>query len=471
PSHTFTGTPGSGRSSDGSSSREFQRTVAHTEKTMRSRSPALLAVLGLALAIPLRAQDSQAKPDDEPPRFHDTVDVEEELPAVPPSSSTVTKMPVPVRELPVSVSVVPKRLVADQDAFVLTDGLKNASGVNTAPGFGVFDFFTIRGFDSLTSGLVLTDGAPEPESTFYPLYNVRQVEVLKGPGAFVYGANALAGTVNLVRKSPTTSRFADVSLTYGRYDTFEGAIDANTGSSDGKVAFRLNGVYQGTSQYRALPYASLGGVNPSLTWKPDEKTRVNLSFEYVRSHQAPDTGIPFVGNELAPVSRTTSYQSSLDDSVQNVYRVRLDADRRLDEHVTLPNKLYYTQLDWSSDGSLVSAVFPLPDQRLYVARALTLLDDQQKFCGDQLEAVVGFRTGGVRHDLLGGFEFTWLRDTYTQDVAFLPPIDLLQPVETTPPPVVTIPSLAQAGDARGIVLAPYVLDRVTFSKKWQLLAR
>src|SRR5262249_59170415 len=83
PSHTFTGTPGSGRSSDGSSSREFQRTVAHTEKTMRSRSPALLAVLGLALAIPLRAQDSQAKPDDEPPRFHDTVDVEEERPAVP----------------------------------------------------------------------------------------------------------------------------------------------------------------------------------------------------------------------------------------------------------------------------------------------------------------------------------------------------------------------------------------------------
>jgi outer membrane receptor for monomeric catechols len=54
------------------------------------------------------------------------------------------------------------------------------SGVNVATGFGVFDYFVVRGFDSLSSGLVLTDGIAEPESTFYPLYNVRQVEVLKG---------------------------------------------------------------------------------------------------------------------------------------------------------------------------------------------------------------------------------------------------------------------------------------------------
>jgi TonB-dependent siderophore receptor len=437
---------------------------------MRPSSPALPAALVLAFAVPVLAQDPKPKPDEEPPRFQATVDVEEELPAIPPSSSTVTKLPVPVQELPVSVSVIPKRLLSDQDAFVLKDALENASGVNTAPGFGVFDYFVIRGFDSLTSGLVMTDGAPEPESTFYPTYNVRQVEVLKGPGAFVYGANALAGTVNLVRKTPTSSRFADVSLTYGRYDTFEGAIDANASRSDGKGAFRLNGVYQGTSQYRNLPYASLGAVNPTLAWRPDDKTHVNLGFEYVRSHQAPDTGIPFVGDTLAPVPRTTSYQSSLDDSVQNVYRVRLDADRRFGDALTLRNKFYYTELDWKSDGSLVSAVFPLPDQRLYVARALTLLDDQQKFCGDQLEAVLAFKTGSVHHDLLAGFEFTWLRDNFTQDVAFLPPIDLLQPVEPSPPSVVTIPALGQAGDSRGIVLAPYVLDRIAFSRKWQLLA-
>jgi len=46
---------------------------------------------------------------------------------------------------------------------------------------------------------VLTDGANEPEISFYQLYNVERVEVLKGPGGFLYGANPIAGTINMVR--------------------------------------------------------------------------------------------------------------------------------------------------------------------------------------------------------------------------------------------------------------------------------
>ena len=81
-------------------------------------------------------------------------------------------------------------------------------------GFGVFDFFVVRGFDSLTGGLVLTDGAPEPESTFYPLYNVRQVEVLKGPAASSTAATRWRARCTSCASSPR-ARFADASLTYG----------------------------------------------------------------------------------------------------------------------------------------------------------------------------------------------------------------------------------------------------------------
>ncbi len=432
---------------------------------------AALVVVSLAFIAPLQAEDPARKtdPDQEPPRFADTVDVEAELPAVPPSSITATKVPIPVQELPFSVSVVPRRLLGDQDAFVLSDALKDAGGVNVGTGFGVFDFFVIRGFDSLSSGLVLADGAREPESTFYPLYNVRQVEVLKGP-TFVYGANSLAGTVNLVRKQPARNRFADVSLTYGRFGTFEGAIDGNAAKEDGSLAFRVNGVYQRTDQYRDLPHASLGAINPAVLWRPDDKTRLNVNFEYVRSHQSPDTGIPFLGESLAPVARTTSYQSPYDDSTQNLYRVRFDAQRQLGDGFTLRNKFYYTEMSWDSQGTLVAGLIPLPNQSYQVARVLTILDDRQKICGDQLEALVFFKTGPVRHDLLGGFEFTWLRDPFTQDVAFLPSLDLLDPVEPGPVPIIPIPPLGLAGDSRAIVLAPYVVDRMTLSKRWQLTA-
>jgi outer membrane receptor protein involved in Fe transport len=67
----------------------------------------------------------------------------------------------------------------------------------------------------------------EPESSFYPLYNVRRVEVVRGPAAFAYGPNPLSGAVNLVRKQPTGGRFADVSVGYGSFDEFIGSLDAN----------------------------------------------------------------------------------------------------------------------------------------------------------------------------------------------------------------------------------------------------
>ena len=144
-------------------------------------------------------------------------------------------MPVLPRDLPLSVAVVGRPLLDEQAALVLGDALENVSGVNVATGFGVFDFFVIRGFDSLSSGLVLTDGLPEPESTFYPLYNVRQVEVLKGPASFLLGGNPLAGAVQLDRKQPQAKTFADVALGYGRYGTFEAALDANAATDDGEA--------------------------------------------------------------------------------------------------------------------------------------------------------------------------------------------------------------------------------------------
>ena len=102
----------------------------------------LLATAPLLVDHPKPTPD----PDKDPPRFADTVDVELELPAVPPSSTTALKFPVPVQELPLSVSVIPRRLLWDQDAYVLSDGLKNASGINVGTGFGIFDFWVVRCF-------------------------------------------------------------------------------------------------------------------------------------------------------------------------------------------------------------------------------------------------------------------------------------------------------------------------------------
>jgi iron complex outermembrane recepter protein len=428
-----------------------------------------LAVLFLA-AAPLAAPETKPSPSPSPgdvPRREETVDVEAELPVLPPSASAATRLPVPVESLPIAVSVVPRSLFREQDAFVMSDARKNASGANTVPAFGVFDYFVIRGFDSLTSGLVAVDGAPEPESTFYPLYNVRQIEVLKGPGGYLYGGNPLASVVNLVRKQPSGGRFAEASATYGSLGTYAAAVDGNAARADGSLAFRLNGVWQGSDGYRDDKEGSQRALHPVLVWKPDAASRVGLGFEYVKSEASPDTGIPFVGDDLAPVPRTQSYQSSLDRSDQDIYRVRLDAERRLGSSVTLRNKLYYTDLEWDSDGTLVLGAFPTPVGSI-VPRILAILDDRQKVFGDQLEASVTFKTGGVSHVFLGGVEAYRWTDVFQQDAAFLQPVDLLNPVDRTQAPVATDPAFQQKGDSRSLVFAPYLVDRLTLGSKFGL---
>jgi iron complex outermembrane receptor protein len=434
----------------------------------------LLLCLTFAAAPAVQA-GAQEEPKDESasqmeaPRFESEVHVEAE-PAAPPPSTAATRVPVPIMELPVSVTVVPERVTEEQAARLMGDALENVSGVNVATGFGVFDFFVIRGVDSLNGGLVLTDGIPEPESTFYPLYNVRRVEVLKGPSSFLYGGNPLAGAVQLVRRQPETKTFADVTLGYGRYGTYEASLDGNAATGDGKLALRLNATIQGTEGYRDLPDGSIKAVNPTFAWRPDDRTLLGVDVEYVASQWPPDSGIPFVGEtdpQLAPVPRTTSYQSSYDFSSQDVYRLRVKFERQIKEGLTLRDRFYSTGLDWDSDGTLVSGVFPGPDGRLLVARTLTLLDDRQRLLGNQLELQATFDTGPVRHDLLIGLELQRLSDRFTQDVALLPPEDLLDPVEMAEPPIDTLPPLAQAGDSRAHVIAPYLVDRIHFSPEIQ----
>jgi iron complex outermembrane receptor protein len=426
------------------------------------------------LATPaLSAQEAASStetedPKPELPRYEETVEVHGDMPGAPTAALSATRIPVPLLETPVSVSVVPSNLFETQKAVVMGDALRNAAGVNVGTGFGTFDYFVIRGFDSLSTGLVLTDSVAEPESTFYPLYNVRQVEVLKGPGAFLYGSNPLSGAVHLVRKQPQGRRFADLRAAYGSFESFEGGLDANAANADGSLAFRINGFYRDADGYRDDKPSTLAAVNPSLSWRPDALTRLALSFEYVRSDFMPDSGLPIVDGAIPDVPRTRSYQSPFDTSEQDIYRARVEFERQVGSRLTFRDRLYFTDLSWDSDGTLINgAGGPAPFTQ--AARTMTLLDDRQKTFGNQAEAMIQFATGSLKHELLAGFELSRMTDEFTLDVALMPNISVYQPVETAQPPV-PIPPFRQQGDARSLVFAPYLVDRVAVSDRVHVFA-
>jgi TonB-dependent siderophore receptor len=383
----------------------------------------------------------------------------------------VTKLPVPSLLLPLSVEVIGGPLLEQQDARVLGDALKNASGVGVHTESGAADFFVVRGLDSETSALVMTDGAPEPVTTFYQLYNVDRVEVLKGPASFLYGGNPLAGAVDLVRKVPLRGDdFVQLGSQGGSFGTREGTVDSNWSGTDGRLAMRVNGVWRATDGWRDGRGGSVWGVNPTFAWRPQTGDgSLVASFERVEDSWKPDAGLPLVGSQVAAVPASRSYQSPFDRSDQGLTRWQLDWQGKIGAF-TLQDKAYYRSLSWSSNGTLLDGVFPDPTGSLQVARSLVLLADRQAFWGNRLEAGGDLATGPVKHQLLAGLELARRDDTFTLDVGALPPIALAAPVETARGPVPLLPGASSAGDTRMLIAAPYLLDRLTVTKRFQLLA-
>lgn len=432
---------------------------------MHIRLFSICTLLVLMFAVPLLSQETIIMEYE----TTDTLTVVAERDRLfPQYSSIATRAFTTLQNTPAAVAVVSEQLNTNQGNTGLGGALNNFSGVNIQTGFGIHDYFTIRGFNSLDNGLVLTDGTPEPEVIMYNLYNVERVELLKGPGAFLYGTNPLSGTINLVRKQPRFDNFVNVSGNYGSFNSIRGTIDAGFTTAEKSIAGRVNGLFQQSDFYRDDKDNRVYAINPSLTWKLGNSSEITANLEVLNSEYKPDSGIPLVYNpqtgtldKLADIPRTTSFQTPDDRSEQTMLRIKVNYIKIFESGATLTNRFFMTNLDWQSTGTLITGAYPAMDGALWVNRSLQMLDDTQRFLGNQTEYLMQFGANNIKNSLLVGFEIDRLTDTFEIDVVpQLPPIQLFQPTESyqsSRSPAYPY----QAGDVESTVLAPYVMDVVT----------
>ncbi len=122
----------------------------------------------------------------------------------------------------------------------------------------IFPRFYIRGLGNIDFYL----GASQPVSIIQddvvlehvvlksnPVYDVGQIEVLRGPQGSLFGRNTTAGIIKFDTLKPTQDYTGRATATYGTYNTV--TVDAGVGGPilQDKIAFRLSGLYQRRDDY------------------------------------------------------------------------------------------------------------------------------------------------------------------------------------------------------------------------------
>jgi iron complex outermembrane receptor protein len=140
-----------------------------------------------------------------------------------------------VRYLPAAVSVLGAADIQSKPVATYADVLRSVPGVNVIQ-FSARDVqFVARGAASQASNktLALVDGRP----AYQPYYgmiiwdllgvdfdDIKQVEVMRGPGSALWGTNALTGVVNIITRDPADDLGTHVRMGGGSLDTADVAL-------------------------------------------------------------------------------------------------------------------------------------------------------------------------------------------------------------------------------------------------------
>ncbi|HLZ97058.1 MAG TPA: TonB-dependent receptor plug domain-containing protein [Steroidobacteraceae bacterium] len=212
---------------------------------------------------------------------------------------TATLRTAPAIEVPASVTVLSREVLQDAGQQSLEDVLGLIPNLNWAGDTSRPRYFQLRGIGELEQ----YQGAPNPSVGFLiddidfsglgtvgTLYDIDQVEVLRGPQATRYGANALAGLIYLRSAEPTSALSGRVDLTGGDYNTRSfGAVIAGPAESLDS-GFRLavqryttDGYYHNLYLHR---YDTNGRDELTLrgkwTFSPSERFHVDLAALHVQ---------------------------------------------------------------------------------------------------------------------------------------------------------------------------------------------
>ncbi|MGY0426382.1 MAG: TonB-dependent receptor domain-containing protein [Polaribacter sp.] len=403
---------------------------------------------------------------------------------------TLTRLPLKPNEQLQSISILSHKLIDQQNALTLRDVTKNVAGVYTFATYGnVKESMSLRGY----RGIPLLKNGVRINSDFRgvgvitDMAGVDNIQVLKGVSAISQGLGgdlgSAGGVINVVTKTPKFYNGGEVSFRAGSFGKirptfdFYGPLDKNE-----TIAYRVAGSYDRANSYRTKVNSERFYINPSLAWKPNNKTNIILEMDYMDDSRTPDQGTINTGtydiNKILKLSndKFLGFDSDRNNTINTTYAVRFE--REINDKLAVKAGYFASNLDTYSEssyafegGGRTKLPVLLNTQRYRKYRASGRIDKNSVL---QIDLVgKDIKTGTISHTFQIGMDYrnsefynTAYTTSYPTTNEYVDIIDVTKPISNRLPDGITVaPNLAIATGSKTKSYGFTIQDKITL-KKW-----
>ncbi len=362
----------------------------------------------------------------------------------------------PLVDTPQTITVIKRQLIDQQGATTLTEALRNSPGVGTfslgengATNTG--DAIYMRGFD--TSSAIFVDGVRDLGSVSRDMFNIQQVEVLKGPAGTDTGRGSPTGSINLVTKQAEAIDAFSASAMYGSWNQKRVTADWNKVlNAETGTAMRLNLMKQNSGvPGRHEVKNDRTGLALSLAHGLGSDTRVFLDYLHMEQDDVPDGGVPTIGlpgytspdaarpflSSAARVDSSNFYGLTSDYNKVNTDRLTVRVEHDFSPDLKLQNTTrfgkthqnYLLTAFMASTANLLTPNANNPSSWTLARSLPTIKNQTNTIITNQTYLTAKLKSGSLEHTLMGGVELTQERQTANgvQQSGTLPAVSLYNP--------------------------------------------
>ena len=344
----------------------------------------------------------------------------------------VSKMPMKKLENPQVYNTVSAVLLQQQAITNYDDAFRNIPGVfrtweSTGRDGDGASYFALRGLEGQPA---LVNGLPGITNGNLDVANVEEIQVLKGPSATLFGANATSyssygGIINTITKKPYFTTGGEIAYNIGSFGLSRFTADVNAPvSKSERIALRVNAAYHTEGSFQDAGFKKAIFLAPSLAYEVNERLKFLIVTEILEEERAV-APVFFNTNRADPLTFKTVEELNLNNNLSFTSNDLAIKNPRTNLQAQMIYKLSdqwtsQTVISRATSGSDGYYSYIWPDVEgdndfgqyfTYVKESRVTTDIQQNFNGD-------FNIGNLHNRLLVGFDY-WNQEVVNNGLGYV----------------------------------------------------